>query len=276
MGMNTGVQDAYNLGWKLALVVAGAADEALLDTYEAERRPVAEDVLRSTGPSTGLIASTNPVVGALRDHVLGPILERERVQARLLNATTGLDVDYRGSSLSRTSTASPLDELLDTADLRGVVERGWRTWRAPRAGDRLLDGPCERPDGSETSLHDVLHGETGFSLLLFTGTDGAGDALDASFDRVSAVLDGELLRSYRVVPEGAAVDERPGVETAVDVDGTLHRRYGAVAPVLYVIRPDDYVGFRAAVSNDVPLAEYFREAIGLATAGERAAPRQSN
>ena len=46
--MNTGIQDAYNLAWKLALVVQGAAPESLLDSYEAERRPVGADVVART------------------------------------------------------------------------------------------------------------------------------------------------------------------------------------------------------------------------------------
>ena len=46
--MNTGIQDAYNLGWKLALVARGEAPESLLDSYEAERKAVAADVLATT------------------------------------------------------------------------------------------------------------------------------------------------------------------------------------------------------------------------------------
>jgi 2-polyprenyl-6-methoxyphenol hydroxylase-like FAD-dependent oxidoreductase len=274
MGMNTGIQDAYNLGWKLALVVAGTADEELLDTYEEERRPVAENILESTGPTTGLVSSTNPVVGALREHVLGPVLERERVQARLLGATTQLGINYRESSLSRTADVSPLNELFDGPDLRELVEQEWRTWRAPKAGDRPLDGPCEYPDGSKTSIYDLLHGETGFSLLLFAGTGNTDDDPDMSFGQVPVDRGGNLLRSYRIVSAEEADDEQPGIETVIDRDGSLHRRYGAVAPVLYVIRPDDYIGFRAAVPNDVPLAEYLRQ-IGLEVGDVRSEPRKS-
>lgn len=264
MGMNTGIQDAYNLGWKLALVVAGAADVELLDTYDEERRPVAEDILGNTGPSTGLISSTNPLIDALREHVLSPILERERVQARLLSATTQLGINYRESSLSRNSKASPLDELFKTTDLRNLVEREWQTWRAPKAGDRLLDGSCEGVDGSETTLYDELHGQSGFSLLLFTGTDSAEDELGVSLVQTLADQMGDLVRSYRIVSdERPDVNEQPDIKTLVDRDGMLHKRYGALMPVLYLVRPDDYIGFRGAVSNDVPLREYLREEIGL-------------
>ena len=54
-GMNTGLGDAYNLGWKLAMVAQGRADDRLLDTYEAERRPVAADVLATTTTGTTLV-----------------------------------------------------------------------------------------------------------------------------------------------------------------------------------------------------------------------------
>ena len=52
-GMNTGIGDAENLAWKLAMVVRGRAGQALLDSYTAERRPVAEEVLASTSSFTG-------------------------------------------------------------------------------------------------------------------------------------------------------------------------------------------------------------------------------
>lgn len=54
-GMNTGIGDAENLAWKLALVINGRADENLLDTYEAERRPIAKHVLESTSGLTGIV-----------------------------------------------------------------------------------------------------------------------------------------------------------------------------------------------------------------------------
>lgn len=85
-GLNTGVQDAYNLGWKLAAVLAGAPD-ALLDTYEEERRPVAADVL---GLSTRLLRETGEPGGPRRGR-----------------DTHQLDVGYPGSSLSCDRAANP-------------------------------------------------------------------------------------------------------------------------------------------------------------------------
>ncbi|MBA2474132.1 MAG: FAD-dependent monooxygenase [Pseudonocardiales bacterium] len=68
-GMNTGVGDAENLAWKLSLVVHGHADPALLDSYEAERRPIATEVLRSTSALTEMVLGYTRLARALRDHV---------------------------------------------------------------------------------------------------------------------------------------------------------------------------------------------------------------
>jgi 2-polyprenyl-6-methoxyphenol hydroxylase-like FAD-dependent oxidoreductase len=65
-GMNTGIQDAWNLGWKLALVGRGVAEEALLDTYDAERRPVGGLVVRFTDRAFSAATSTSPLVRTLR------------------------------------------------------------------------------------------------------------------------------------------------------------------------------------------------------------------
>jgi hypothetical protein len=64
--MNTGIQDAWNPGWKLALVARGQANQALLDSYDAERRPVGHMVVRFTDRASSLATSTNPLVSVLR------------------------------------------------------------------------------------------------------------------------------------------------------------------------------------------------------------------
>ena len=72
-GMNTGLQDAHNLAWKLALVVQGRADDALLDSYEAERQPVAQRLLDTTDRAFRLVVSDSPLAGLLRTQVLARI-----------------------------------------------------------------------------------------------------------------------------------------------------------------------------------------------------------
>jgi 2-polyprenyl-6-methoxyphenol hydroxylase-like FAD-dependent oxidoreductase len=94
VGLNLGLQDAMNLGWKLAAVAQGRADESLLDTYEAERKPWAEDVARHTMAQTALITATTAEGLALRrflSDLMGALPEMNRALARRLSA---VDVAY--------------------------------------------------------------------------------------------------------------------------------------------------------------------------------------
>src|SRR4029453_17597132 len=70
-GMNTGLQDAYNLAWKLALVVSGAAGDALLDSYEAERAPVAHALLATTDRAFRFVVSDHWIAAMFRTRIIG-------------------------------------------------------------------------------------------------------------------------------------------------------------------------------------------------------------
>ncbi|MFE0579714.1 FAD-dependent monooxygenase [Streptomyces sp. NPDC058874] len=145
-GMNTGLGDAENLAWKLALVATGRSDDALLDTYEAERRPVAREVLSSTTAMTGVVLGRSTWARALRDHVFVPLLDRPTVQRRLWEKSSQLTLSYRRGPLG---TLHRLPRPLPGP--------------APHPGDRVPDGPCIRQDGSTTRLYEELR--TGWALL---------------------------------------------------------------------------------------------------------------
>ena len=91
-GLNTGVQDAVNLGWKLAQVVKGLSPETLLDTYQAERHPVAARVLRNTMAQTALTRSDERV-DALKDTV-SELLHMDEPRKRIAAMMSGLDIHY--------------------------------------------------------------------------------------------------------------------------------------------------------------------------------------
>ena len=133
-GMLTGVGDAENLAWKLALVVRELADERLLDTYQAERRPLATDVLRGTSTVTKINVASNPVGRFLRDRVVVKLFSLPLVQRWTTYTTSQLWVSYRKGPL------------------------GGRGGRKPRPGDRVPDMPVVRPDGTASRLHTELGG----------------------------------------------------------------------------------------------------------------------
>ncbi|OAF17785.1 FAD-dependent monooxygenase [Bradyrhizobium neotropicale] len=91
-GLNTGLQDAVNLGWKLAQVVKGISPESLLDSYHAERHPVAARVLRNTMAQTALLRHDDRI-DALRDNV-AELLGMEEPRKRFGAMMSGLDIRY--------------------------------------------------------------------------------------------------------------------------------------------------------------------------------------
>ncbi|MFI1942713.1 FAD-dependent monooxygenase [Streptomyces virginiae] len=141
-GMNTGLGDAENLAWKLALVADGRAEDGLLDTYEEERRPVAREVLASTSAMTGVVLGQTALARSLRDHVFVPLLNHPSVQRRLWEKSSQLTLTYR----------------------RGPLGAG-RPFRGsgPVPGDRVPDRPCIRQDGTSTRLYAELR--TRWALL---------------------------------------------------------------------------------------------------------------
>ncbi|MEU9808104.1 FAD-dependent monooxygenase [Mycobacterium sp. NPDC050853] len=91
-GLNTGVQDAVNLGWKLAAVIKGEAPDSLLDTYHSERHPVAERVLHNTMAQTPL-SDAGPRMDALRD-IVAELLAMDEPRKRIAGMMSGLDIHY--------------------------------------------------------------------------------------------------------------------------------------------------------------------------------------
>jgi 2-polyprenyl-6-methoxyphenol hydroxylase-like FAD-dependent oxidoreductase len=92
-GLNTGVQDAVNLGWKLAQVVHGTSPASLLDTYQAERHPVAARVLRNTMAQTALMRPADARLEALRETV-AELLRMDEPRKRFAAMLSGLDIHY--------------------------------------------------------------------------------------------------------------------------------------------------------------------------------------
>jgi 2-polyprenyl-6-methoxyphenol hydroxylase-like FAD-dependent oxidoreductase len=215
--MNTGIQDAWNLGWKLALVDRGVADHALLDSYEAERRPVGRLVLRFTDRATRIATSPNALVRLMRTQVV------PRLAPLALRSKRGRPLVYRTlSQLAIRYRHSP------------AVEEGQPTLRrGPKAGDRLPDARIAR-DGQTSSLQETLATPT-YHLLL------CGSPVDWDANQVAALQDSYagLVAIHRLSREAA-----PGV--LHDLDGQASARLGIEHTAQYLVRPDGYVGYRSA------------------------------
>ena len=117
-GLNLGLQDAVNLGWKLAAEVSGWAPDGLLDTYDSERRPVGERVMMQSLSQTALMAP-GPEIEALRT-LLGELMEQPSVRAHMAHLLAGSDVRYDVGDLHRLSGRLVPD--LTLGDGRRVAE----------------------------------------------------------------------------------------------------------------------------------------------------------
>jgi 2-polyprenyl-6-methoxyphenol hydroxylase-like FAD-dependent oxidoreductase len=107
-GMNTGMQDAFNLAWKLALVIQGSARPALLDSYSPERTAVGERVLRNAGRLTELATLRNPMLQGIRNTVARFATGFPFVQHKMANTLTEMDIGYPESPLTvRDGDAGP-------------------------------------------------------------------------------------------------------------------------------------------------------------------------
>lgn len=104
-GMNTGIQDGYNLAWKMALVLHGKADEQLLETYNEERLANAKRLLKTTDRIFELVAGSEWIVSFVRMHIFPPLAEHilnfEVVKKQLFPLLSQIGINYRESSLSK-------------------------------------------------------------------------------------------------------------------------------------------------------------------------------
>ncbi|GAA1301802.1 FAD-dependent monooxygenase [Saccharothrix xinjiangensis] len=100
-GVNTGLGDAENLAWRLALVASGRAGDRLLDGYQAERRPVAEEVLGATSGLTGLVLGESAASRLVRDHVLFPLMSLPPAERLIWERASQLRTSYARSPFGR-------------------------------------------------------------------------------------------------------------------------------------------------------------------------------
>jgi 2-polyprenyl-6-methoxyphenol hydroxylase-like FAD-dependent oxidoreductase len=208
-GANTGIASAQNLAWKLAAVLRGAAGAELLDTYHAERHPVAQFTARQslTGPGAAFLP-------------LGPdapTLERDE-DLPLFYMIAGYK--YRSAAVITDEPATDAVHLVEKEELTG--EPGTRV---PHA--------WMRRDGERISTLNLLG--TGFTL--FTGPAGTGWA------RAAESVSRSLGVSIDVCPIGAGTD-------ICDVDGKWAKLTGWSAESAMLVRPDDFVAWRADVTPE--------------------------
>ncbi|HET9330396.1 MAG TPA: FAD-dependent oxidoreductase [Steroidobacteraceae bacterium] len=221
-GMNTGLQDAYNLAWKLALVANGQADAALLDTYEEERLPVARRLLNTTDRAFRLVVSDSRLAGLLRTQVLARLaafaMSRAAIQRAAFRIVSQIGIHYRQGRLAQASAALP--------------------GAAPQAGDRfpwlhlkLRAGAA--PQDLFTAMPDLS-----FHLIAI-GQDAPTDELGSLEQRLQV----------HVIPDDP------------DNERELARVH-IPRPAFYLLRPDGHVGLCGRQLAPGMVRDYLRLRLG--------------
>ena len=207
-GLNTGIQDAYNLAWKLAMVIHGHAHPLLLETYDAERVPIGAALLASTGE----VMNT-----AMVDTNTGDTRDTDRGFARqLIRNMSGLGIAYPDSPLT---------------------VPGEESGEGPRPGQRLTQiSATDARSPGWTALRAVLR-RPAWHLLVFTGSNHA-----TSPDRVTAAT-GSLPEWLDMVTVSSRRHDH-GVHGVWDPDGRVQETLGAAEGDWVLVRPDGYLSAR--------------------------------
>lgn len=240
-GMNTGMQDAFNLCWKLALMVKGRASQHLLASYEAEREQVGEALIQGTGRATRLVLTRQPLLVALRN-ALAPLYFSALPGAshRLADALSEISITYQHSPIARDQRAK-----------KGALQ----------AGDRAPNGLVHASEGAEPQPLFATFTSPHSMLLVFAGNQEA-PAIKQQWREVEALL----AEGYNEVLEARLITEHfaPGLEqeahnTLHDFTGELHQRYEVEHGGLLLIRPDGYISFWGQFGETSALRAYVQE-----------------
>jgi 2-polyprenyl-6-methoxyphenol hydroxylase-like FAD-dependent oxidoreductase len=225
-GMNTGIGDAYNLGWKLALVARDLAGASLLDSYEAERMPFARSILNGTDRAFLLQVTTDTAAQRLKIFFT-PLLFRiasmlSPVRKRAFWFVSQLWTSYRESP---------------------AVAQSGPAGDGPRAGERAPYGFFATDQDAGLSIFDEVRG-LDHDLLLFEG--GRSD---------TALPDPTRTRQdLRVLIDGYEAPIR--LHVVAPGNRSLHGRYGVDSPTLVLVRPDGHIAYRGPAEDLDGLVAY--------------------
>jgi len=226
-GMNSGLQDAYNLAWRLASVWLRNSSETLLDGYNEERHPVNERIQRETDAMFRSFVLENPLLKTGRDLLLRSLLPFSPVQRELGESLSNIGVDYTFTKPSKA------ERHCEAAASHGLS-----------AGARVPDADLWRPGEPYLRLYEVLRqpNMSLFAYVVAEKLDAERSLIESLMKRLESVFAHRLARTI-VIDEGLPDEVKVGVEVLVDYKGQFASRLGAAHGSLFLIRPDGYLAF---------------------------------
>ena len=231
-GMNTGIQDAYNLAWKLALVLKHSANAQILETYNEERLPNAKRLTATTDRMFNLAAGKDWFVGLIRTTIFPPlakyILSIEAVRKKFFILISQIGISYRGCSLSMNDTAAHYNDN----DFK------------VKAGDRM---PYFEIEGK--SIYDRLRAPK-FHLLTFSSGETMGETpIPSDPDEDLRHRESALNETGNCAP---LIDRHE-----IQLYPHIVEIFGRDKPFNVLLRPDNYIGFISSDTASGPLSKYF-------------------
>lgn len=218
-GMNLGIGDAYNLGWKLALVIGQQAHPHLLESYEAERRAIALRILKGTDRGFDFEVSKHLLIQQFNIHLLPTVV---RVATRFSSVRRMVS-----QLLSQLWISYP-----ESPAVRDVLPR---KTPGPKAGERSPYGVFEQ---QPCDLYDLFK-DTRHHLLLFAGFQATNQRSEQELRKLAA--------EYQVAIEVHLIGKE---------ERLLHERFQAETASMFLIRPDGHIAYRGSVENLSSLREY--------------------
>ncbi len=268
-GLNTGVQDAYNLAWKLALCYHGVAKDKLLDSYHEERHPVAAAVLRGTDSATKgagvLLRLSSDWAQNLRNSAMRLVSSLSLVQRVASRSLSELDIGYRDSPIVGQMQSTPWNRQGDAGHESPGLRDYFVFGDGPAPGARVPDVHFVNAAGEDQRLLPELHGGK-HHVLLFDGAAPTAEGYQnlMAISRSLSALYGERFVCHIVLPCRERPDELYSYVGSIlfDPRGELHRAFGARSECLYLIRPDGYVGFRSQPASGEALLRFVGDIFG--------------
>jgi 2-polyprenyl-6-methoxyphenol hydroxylase-like FAD-dependent oxidoreductase len=255
-GLNTGIQDAYNLGWKLGTHIQGLVDESFLASYENERLDVAKAVLANTNLAMNIVMTHSKAGQLVRDIIAPLILNYPAAQKQLKRIIADLPVSYGRSHILHTENASGqgLARKIKDSFMGGV-----------NIGDTAPNFDLQQPkDYKRLQLIKLLQGPKHVIFVMLGEKSKEFRAQYENFSRIKTAFK-DFAEAYFIVGEHA-IDYNtfdPNLtDVFIDPDGRGHDIYNCQETTLYLLRPDGYVSFKG-LADEAILRSYLEKHFNL-------------
>jgi 2-polyprenyl-6-methoxyphenol hydroxylase-like FAD-dependent oxidoreductase len=218
-GMNTGMQDAFNLAWKLAMAIRGEGGQALLDSYHAERHPIAKGVIDFTGVLTK-VGTFKGAARVVRNNVVKVLAKAPPLMHRMAATVEETTVGYKSSPA-----------VLPARRVKAKVAPGQHL-------PHIADTPIQKALGQAYGVDN-----TGHTIITVTAGKLAPAAGPGGHTQILVTTDDSPVGGYDIV--------------IADPDGLVASRFGLAHGGRIVVRPDGYIGAITALDDPTGVADYF-------------------